>query len=344
VNSVAVLDVGEQEALFRQTAARKRILPVIAEKDFWVCWTLHRIFAIEDIPRLVFKGGTSLSKAYSVIERFSEDIDVTIVHDDLDIPARVDPCSEGLSNKKRKGAVDAIVNASTVFIQEQLLPLIQQDFSILDEREWRAWILEGDNEDGQTIMFQYPPALELEDYSASPYSPPIVRIEFGARGGSEPASLASIQPYAADYFPDFFSAPSTEISTLAAERTFWEKATFLHSENRRTPPPTGKQWLEKSRHCYDIVMLARKGIAESAQEDRSVLKAVADSKTIFWRRGWDDYQEAVTGGLRLVPRGPFGDALARDYPRMQHMIFGEAPSWEEITGELARLEAEINDI
>ena len=344
MDGVAVLDVAEKEALFRQTAARMRISPVIAEKDFWVCWTLHRIFALEEIPRLVFKGGTSLSKAYSVIERFSEDIDVTIVPDDLEIPGRIDPFVEGLSKKKRGKAVDAIVNASTVFIRDRMLPSIQRDFAFLGDREWEAWIPEGEREDGQTIMFRYPRALEPEDYSGSPYNPPTVRIEFGARGGYEPASLASIQPYAADYFTDFFSAPSAQIRTLAAERTFWEKATFLHSENRRTTRPAGTQWIEKSRHCYDIVMLARKGVAESALQDRPILKAVADSKTIFWRRSWDDYDEAVNGGLRLVPKGAFGASLADDYPRMREMIFGEAPLWEEIIAELARLEDEINDI
>ena len=344
MDGVALLDVAERQALFRETAARMRIPPVIAEKDFWVCWTLHRLFALENIPRLVFKGGTSLSKAYTVIERFSEDIDVTIVRDDLQVSDGMDPFAEGLSNKKRAKAVDAIVDASKAFVQERLLPSIQRDFAMLDGREWRTWIPDGDHDDGQTIMFQYPRALDPEDYSGLPYNPPTVRIELGARGGYEPASEASIQPYAADYFADFFSQPSAQIRTLAAERTFWEKATFLHSENRRENAPVGTQWTEKSRHCYDLLMLDRKGVAKSAQRDRSILKAVADSKSTFWRRSWDDYDEAVNGGLRLVPKGAFGEALGQDYPRMQEMIFGEAPSWEEIMAGLARLEGEINGI
>jgi hypothetical protein len=344
LDDVARQSSGERRVLFTETADRMGApSAVIAEKDFWVCWTLHHLFALDFRPKLLFKGGTSLSKAFGLIERFSEDIDLTLNRAELGFAGGDDPL-EISGRKKRDRQIEALAEACGRAVREGLVPRLREAFArILGTEGWELEVVERD--DGQVdLHFRYPPALAPEDYGGLAYIAPLVRMEIGARSDQEPAQRVAIRSYAAEHFPDVFTLRETQVTVLAPERTFWEKATIFHAESHRPlegdrRPPA---WRQLSRHAYDVVMLDRGGVAQRALEQLDLLEAVARHKDVFFHTGWSRYSEARPGSFRLVPSAALLDALRADYARMQPMFFGPAPSFDELVEELRQLEARIN--
>lgn len=194
MDTVAALPARDRSDLFRETAARMGFHPAIVEKDFWVCWTLKHLFGLpEHGPHLIFKCGTTLSKIYDVIRRFSEDIDVSISRKLFGFTGELDPAQPDLSSKKRNRLLDEMTDACTDFIQSTLLRDLQQSFSsILGEGEPR-WAIAVDRNDRQTILFQYP-----TDEEQLAYIDPQVRIELGCRSDSWPSEQKTIQPFCAE--------------------------------------------------------------------------------------------------------------------------------------------------
>lgn len=344
MDGVAQQSRAEREVLFIETAERMGApSAVIAEKDFWVCWTLHHLFALEFCPTLLFKGGTSLSKAFGLIERFSEDIDLTLNRAELGFAGADDPLQIS-GRKKRDRQIKALAEACGRAVRDDLEPRLREAFAgILGAEGWKIEIVERD--DGQVdLHFRYPPALAPEEYGGLSYIAPLVRMEIGARSDQEPTRRVAIQSYAAEHYPELFRQRETEVTVLAPERTFWEKATIFHSENHR--PLEGdrrpRAWRQLSRHAYDLVMLDRGGVAESAIEQLDLLEAVARHKDAFFHTGWSSYAEARPGSFRLVPNDALRDALRPDYAQMQPMFFRAAPSFDELVDALRQLEARIN--
>lgn len=344
MDDVARQSSAERQVLFTETAARMGApSAVIAEKDFWVCWTLHHLFALEFRPRLLFKGGTSLSKAFGLIERFSEDIDLTLNRGELGFAGDNDPL-EISGRKRRVRQIRALAEACGRAVREELAPRLREVFAhILGGDGWETEVIERD--DGQVdLHFRYPPALAPEDYGGLAYIAPLVRMEVGARSDQEPTQRIAIRSYAAEHLPDAFTRHDTEVTVLAPERTFWEKATIFHAENHRPlegdrRPPA---WRQLSRHAYDLVMLDRGGVAQRALERLDLLETVARHKDAFFHTGWSRYDEARPGSFRLVPGGLLLDALRTDYAQMQPMFFGPAPSFDELVDALRSLEARID--
>lgn len=344
MDEVARQPPAERQVLFTETAERMGApSAVIAEKDFWVCWTLHHLFALDFHPTLLFKGGTSLSKAFGLIERFSEDIDLTLNRAELGYAGEADPLQIS-GRKKRDRQIKALAKACGKAVREDLEPRLRSAFeAVLGTDGWAIEAVELD--DGQVdLHFRYPPALSPEEYGGLAYIAPLVRMEVGARSDQEPTQRVVIRSYAAEHCPEFFTRLETEVTVLAPERTFWEKATIFHSENHR--PVEGDQrpraWGQISRHAYDLVMLDRGGVAQRALERLDLLEAVARHKDAFFHTGWSRYAEACPGSFRLVPNDPLLDALRSDYAQMQPMFFGPPPSFDDLVEALRELEARIN--
>ena len=320
---------------FRETAARMNILPVILEKDFWVCWTLKRVFSLDDsISGLILKGGTSLSKAYGVIRRFSEDIDLSLDRHGLGFTGDRDPAAD-LSNKARKAllaelgvaAADAVAGPVKDALTAAVLAAFGADVDIVVAED-----------DPQTLLFAYPQSLGADDQSA--YVRPAVRLEFGARSDHLPSVQKEVAPYIHSEFPNLIGDPTVTVKTLAAERTFWEKATILHMLFHRDPEkPLGEGM---SRHYYDLVQLARSGIKEKALGNPDLLVAVANHKSVFFKSAWANYKEARPATLKLSPGPELEKALRTDYVRMGEMLFDEPESIDDLLKAVAELEAEIN--
>ena len=340
MDQVAALPRSDRAALFGETAALMGIRPVIAEKDFWVCWALKHLFGLSgDRPGMLFKGGTSLSKAYALIERFSEDIDVSLDRAFLYGGDLQDP-EKATSGKQAQGRIEALTAAAATYVSTKLLTDLRDEARAALGEEEGGWDLQVDAGDALTLNLKYPASLEVADYDIFRYLRPVVRIEMGIRSDHWPASVVSVRPYAAERFPGFFVNPAADVRVLAAERTFWEKVTLLHAEYHR---PAGTPTRENlSRHYYDVAKLADSHVKDAAFGQLDLLRRVLEHKNLFFRSGWAHYETAMPGSIRLVPRAAPLDGLRRDYANMREMLFGEAPSLDSLIETIRALETEIN--
>lgn len=341
MDRVAQSPLRDRADLFQRAAValRPERSPLIVEKDFWVCWVLRRLFeGISFQPRLIFKGGTSLSKVYSVIDRFSEDVDLSLSRRDLGFADDHDPEQPGIGKKETRRRIDALVDACQRNIREHLLPALRDDFSRVLGTE--GWHVEIDAGDPQTIVFAYPNA-GIADGNAQ-YIRPAIRLELGARSDDWPAKDHDIRPYAAEVFPEAFSgASSCRVHALEAERTFWEKATLLHAEYHRPETEPARERL--ARHYYDLYQLTKTDFAARALKREELLQRVVAHKLVFFYAAWKHYETAVPGSFHLVPPDGRMADLRSDYAQMKAMIFGDYPEWKTIIEGLRDLEGRINN-
>lgn len=345
MDSVAKLTAPERAILFQETAQRRGLAPVIMEKDFWVCWTLQQLFALPMGQHLIFKGGTSLSKIFAVIKRFSEDIDLSISRESLGFGAEQEP-EAAASKKQTQQRIENLQQACIQQITSELLPSLRAAFGTIlgavpqGEVREAAWQLEQDTNDPQTLLFTYPRQQDATFLPTS-YLRPVVRIELGARSDHWPAGFYPLTPYAAEEFPHYFEVPTCQVKTLAAERTFWEKATILHAEYFR--PATSTPAERISRHYYDLYQLAISPIAEQALKRPDLLQRVAEHKRVFFRSAWARYEEACPGSLHLLPPPEKRLALRVDYDKMKEMFFAQRPPFQQLLEVLQELEERINE-
>ena len=338
MDTVLQLSLRQRVQLFEQVAQQTGMEAVIVEKDFWVCWTLKELFRLPGIgEHLIFKGGTSLSKVFKIIERFSEDIDVSIDRTFLGFGGANEP-EAGASNKEKQRRVDALKAACQQKIATGLHPALNTAIKFRVAAS-EAWSLRNDEEDPdqQTLLFEYPSS--FAPVSAG-YIRRAVKIELGARADHWPCEARTVTPYVVEQFPQGFKAGSCTIKVLSAERTFWEKATILHAEFHR---PADKPMPERfSRHYCDFYELIRKGVSKSATTKPELLVRVAEHKSLFFRSSWAKYGEAAKGTLRLTPPAERLKALCEDYGKMQQMFFGQPPDFDSIIELLKQWESEFN--
>lgn len=344
MDKVALLPADDRAALFGESGAGRGVADTIIEKDFWVCWSLRRLFGLPKgtTASLVFKGGTSLSKAFGAIRRFSEDIDLSFDRAELGYTGDRDPEKEGISKKQAARLIDDLVGDVERHIAEKLLPALRAAIvEQLGEPANGEWTLEIDAGDAQTVNFHYPTALPVAEYEGMAYITPRVKFELGARGDPWPIEERVIRPYAADDYPDFFEHPDTSVTVLSAQRTFWEKATALHAEAHRPADSPTPQYF--SRHYYDLAMLLDTAAGQAAASDFDLLAQVAKHKATFFRSGWASYDTAQPGTLRLMPDEARVKDLRGDYRAMAPMMFDETPpSFDDILAKIAMLQDTIN--
>lgn len=324
MDKVARISAEERSDLFTETAARMGTTPAVVEKDFWVTWVLHRLFGEAELARLLmFKGGTSLSKAYGLIQRFSEDIDLIL---DWRVLTGEDPLAERSRTQQQRLNQEIDENAR-YFITGDLRTRIEAVLEgvcqcVIEDGEWPV------------INIRYPGAF------SDTYLRPEVRLEIGPLASWLPFEQTAISCYAADAFPQVFATRACTVKVIKAERTFWEKATILHHEAHR--PDANRQPPRYSRHYYDLARMAESPVKDAALADPDLLASVVEFKQRFYPRGWARYDLAKAGTLRLIPAGAVLDVVVRDYRAMANMIFGEVPAFDEIMATLQRLEDEIN--
>ncbi len=344
MDKFAKLPASDRAAVIGETSANRGVAPIIIEKDFWVCWTLKRLFSLskEEAGTLVFKGGTSLSKAYAAIRRFSEDIDLSFDRADLGYGGDRDPESPKLSKKQSTRLIDELMADVTIHVGGKLLPALDKAIAAqLGEAPKSGWSLVIDEQDPQTINFHYPPALATADYRGISYITPRVKLELGARGDPWPTEHKPIRPYAAEDFPDFFEEPETVVTVLSAGRTFWEKVTALHAEAHRPEASATPQYF--SRHYYDVAKLTETNEGQAAATDFTLLAQVVRHKSTYFRSGWASYDTAQPGTLRLTPVEHRLKDLRSDYRDMQSMMFDEKPlSFDDVLARVAALEETLN--
>lgn len=286
-----------------QVAATNSGRPVhLLEKDIWVVWAIDALFKSEFGEHLAFKGGTSLSKGYDVIRRFSEDIDVTYdIRELMPELAAEDPIPKTTSQaNKWKGIIRYKI---TAWARDKALPVIRNHVQATSV-DVKA------TADGDKIYIDYDPLAK-----GTGYVPPRVTIEFGSRSTGGPSERRTITCDAEGHVPDV-EFPSATPNVMLPKRTFWEKATAVHVYCE-----SGDQGDRYSRHWHDLVRLDDAGYADDAIEDEELASAVAAFKAKFFREkdragSYIDYHKVVSGGLKLVPEGDALKALEADYQKM----------------------------
>ncbi|MBT3604356.1 MAG: nucleotidyl transferase AbiEii/AbiGii toxin family protein [Candidatus Latescibacteria bacterium] len=324
MDSVALLPDSERNALFGETARMMSTTPAITEKDFWVVWVLGKLFGDARLKQILqFKGGTSLSKVFGLIGRFSEDIDLIL---DWREVTQEDPYRE--RSRTQQGLFNVATNEQAkVYIKTELLPAVSDLLGPL-------CMCHMEDSDGLSIFVRYPSAY------ADTYLRPEILLEIGPLASWTPSDTFRISPYAATHFPAVFSRPYCDVSAIVAKRTFWEKATILHQEAHRAADKSMP--FRYSRHYYDLALLSRADVRQEALSDLDLLEEVVAFKQRFYPSAWALYELAKPGSFKLLPPDERLAELQRDYQAMQNMIFDKHLSLDEIIDNLSNLEDEIN--
>jgi len=329
-------------ALYQATAARLGTQPANVEKDLFVCWTLDALYNRVDTggARLLFKGGTSLSRAFNLISRFSEDVDITVWRHDLGFPVDVADL-EAMSAKSRKRTLEQIKEKCGAFISgpvaAELTRLATEDCLAAGLPPDAIRIVkETTDPDAQSLFVEYPTVTE----DATGYVRPRVMIESGAKSAVDPhVSGVSFAPYLAEEMGTA-DLLVTNVTAISPDRTFGDKVVILHGmnrwhENRGEVMRAGNRL---SRHYYDISRLVQTGVAARSVADGQTLADCVRHAQMFFNRNPFDLDMAAAGNFDVMPRGPVLDAVRRDYHDMRSMIFGVPPSFDEILADVEGLQ------
>lgn len=324
-----------REALAVAAATSGRPLHLL-DKDVWLVWLLDVLFQSPFGEHLVFKGGSSLSKGYQIISRFSEDVDLTydirVLAPDLSGPG-LDPLPATRSQEKRW--TKEIRSRLPVWIAEQVVLRIA---ATIADQELNATL----SSEGEKVFLEYAPLA-----AGSGYVRPVVMLEFGARSTGEPWESRTITCDAATSIPGVVF-PSASARVMRPERTFWEKATAVHVFCQQGEFRGGERF---SRHWYDLTRLDAAGFADAALADRTLADAVAKHKSMFFSEksasgAMIDYGAVVSGGLQLVPGDEALANLSLDYARMldDGLLPTDAEPFETLLEQCRDLEARANKV
>lgn len=331
-----VLSPQDRQDALQVAASRSGRAAHLLEKDIWVVWTLSALFDAPFAGDLVFKGGTSLSKGYQAIERFSEDVDLTYNIRTI-APDLASGGGEALPpNRSQEQRWTRIIRERLeVWVSDAVSPMVIQ--RLQDERMAARVTAQAD-----TVQIEYEPQAE-----GSGYVRPVVLLEFGARSTGEPFERRPVTCDAAAHLPEVIF-PETAPTVMRPERTFWEKATAIHVFCRGCLFRGAERF---SRHWYDVASLDRAGFVASAIADRDLAQRVARHKSIFFREKDAqgliiDYEAAVRGGLQLVPDGAAEELLAADYAGMvtDGLVFESAPDFTTLVAQCRAIQTRANQV
>jgi Nucleotidyl transferase AbiEii toxin, Type IV TA system len=345
INAQAFLNLPAQrkKLAYDQASGGQAGQSVIVEKDFWVSWLLALLFSQPELaPHLVFKGGTSLSKVFGVIDRFSEDIDLCLVPEFVGASAQD---FDALASRTRRDA--AVLDMQRLCgdkVQAVMQPLLEAQISEAigtppaDSNGVAAWLrFEVDTDARSPVLYFRYPSVHTDGFA---YIRREVKLELGTLTDQQPTGQYPVQPILATVFPQVFTDWQCRVTALELERTFWEKATILHAEfHRPAALPTPDRY---ARHFADMARLLEhprgpEYLADAAQCARVVLW-----KSRVFARSWARYDIALPGSFRLAPAPERMAALANDYSVMRQMFLTEPPPFDAVVATLRDAENVLN--
>jgi len=326
----------DREYLIRSTSERiGNIPPITIEKNYWIVWILKNLFSLDYADHLYFRGGTSLSIIYRVIDRFSEDIDLGIDRkffdfDDREISdcqhvSQLDKLVRNLNRKNRKFLQETVIKDLREILDT---PLLSHEWSIEYEQDNRQYWL----------VFNYPQSLPDNAYNVDGYITPNVKIEIYNNQDNDPWQQEQITPYISEHFPDAITPVQGNIKVVSLGRTFLEKVALVHSYIERGQF-SGDRF---SRHLYDLHSVAESDQFEEIVKDKSLLNKIINHREVFYRQPTANYQKILNGGLNLIPRGELLDSVRADYKKMDIMIYGRSPELDDILTSLGTIQQRIN--
>ncbi len=281
---------------------------------------------------MAFKGGTSLSKVYGIIDRFSEDVDITL--DYRAFGDAFDPFAPGVSRSQIRRFSDRLKSFVATYTQDIVAPALEtaaEGLSISGRHSVRI------SDDGERVWFAYPSTVEnTTDYLASE-----VFLEFGGRNVIDPNELHEIAPDIAAQTNDL-DYPKAMVTVLSPVRTFWEKATLIHVECHRRRLSQNPERI--SRHWFDLACLAHHNVSRAALTDRVIFEDVVRHKTVFFNANYANYNHCLDGQMRLVPDEDQLVLLESDYEAMRtaSIIRDEAPRFDALMERIRNVEVEVN--
>ena len=306
---------------------------IAIEKDWWICTVLRALYALPYAEHLSFKGGTSLSKCYHIIERFSEDVDIAINREFL-----------GFFGTLSKAQIsDRLRRAACSFVRERL------QFDIAKELE-----NQGINTDLFSVKVNITPVsttdpeiIEVHYKSLFPesnYVKPIVKLEVSGRSMNEPLQKITLQSFIDEAYSDkFFAENPFEVNAVVPERTFWEKICLLHEEFAK--PQEFMRTERMSRHLYDLEKICDAGIAEKALSNKELHKSIVEHRRVFIGLKNFDYNTLLPQYINIIPPASTISDWQKDYEAMREtMIYGDSLSFNKLIDKIKQLNEKINQI
>lgn len=336
------LDKEEQKASLNHIATTLGLPLIVIEKDLWVTVLLHILFGKNGSKDILFKGGTSLSKGFNLIDRFSEDIDVTYSietlkehYGEFENPWNYFENETKWSNKKLEKELDNLKNIGQKYTDEILLKIIENGLKEITNLEFEV-----SSKDEMTLYIKYPKILDDIEYGGS-YINPVVKIEAGVRSARVPTIKKEIN----SFFEQVLGKSETiEVEILRPDRTFWEKVTILHAENSRNDPSRIEKRNHLSRHIYDIAKLYKSEYGQMAIDNLELLADVVNHKSTFYKDNKADYENATPKNIRILPTKELNDSFRDDYEDMaKTMIVGDVPTYQELLEILNEIKLELSN-
>lgn len=332
MNNWTKLTIEERLTILANVAEAKGIVDNAVEKDYWVSMVLRAIFSLPYSTAFVFKGGTSLSKGWALIERFSEDIDLAIDRQYLGF-AKVE--SKSQRTKLRKESKKFIDTVFAVDIANKL-----NEFGLFDHCKVIVPETPVSDLDPVVLFIEYDSILQ----SKMQYIPERVKIEISCRSLMEPSEKIEIRSMIEDAYPDEdFSSSTFAVPTVVPGRTFLEKVFLLHEEFNR---PNGCTHIERiTRHMYDIVKMMDKPFASEAMNNKTLYEDIVSHRSQFTAWSGLDYTKHLPQTINFVPPSHIEAVLQDDYRQMQiGFIYAEAPSFNKIKQKLQDLQKRFRTV
>lgn len=305
----------ERELLFREASLNSGINENIIEKDFWVSFILEHLFeksVYKDY--LIFKGGTSLSKCYNLIERFSEDVDLIVD------PVLVGITKEELhlerSNTQQNKFNNYINDLTNNFLINEFIPTLTKELENVGLKDFELTI---DESDALSVLFKYP------NIHTSDYIKPTVKLEMGTLAAKVPVEIKTIEPYIQTYLKEI-NGLEANVKTITAVRTFFEKLTILHDLSHKT----SNYNLRYSRHYYDTYKIITSNVFDESLNELALINDVVDFKNKFYYSKRSNMDAILEGNLKLIPNNEAISVFRKDYDEMKDMFFGEIPNYDEM--------------
>jgi hypothetical protein len=340
IKEFLALPLEEQQSALSHVATQKGLPLIVVEKDLWVTILLHILFGENGSKGILFKGGTSLSKGFDLIDRFSEDIDVTYSietlkqhYGEFEDPWNYFKDSSKWSNKKLERELLNLKKIGQSYTDEILLKIVKDELEEIIDLEFEV-VSEGE----MTLYIHYPKLLEESEYGAS-YIKPVIKVEAGVRSARVPTITRSID----SFFEQILGKSNPiDVEILRPDRTFWEKATILHAENSRNEPSRIEKRNHMSRHIYDLVKLYNSEYGKMAMDNLKLLADVVKHKSTFYKDNRADYPNATPKNIKIVPTNELNHNFKVDYEDMaKSMIIGNPPTYKKLLEILLKIEENI---
>ncbi len=340
MNNFLKLPETEQIRYINEAVFSLNLPPEAIEKDIWVTAVLRSLFALPYSEHISFKGGTSLSKCWNVIERFSEDVDIAINREYFGFLGETFTIKQ-ISKNLRKACCKFCRNTLQFDLTKQMIAdgIDENIFSISMN------ITDATTIDPEKIFIEYKSLfVDNQINSAGDYIKPVVVLEINGRSMKEPLENVEIKSFIDETFAGkMFVDKAFTVSVVAPERTFLEKICLLHEEFSKQDEQRIRV-NRMSRHLYDIARMLDTQIAEKALNNTNLYKSIIAHRRMFIAMKDFDYDMLSPKTINIVPPEFVVAKWEEDYNKMQTMIYGEYAPFNKLIDKIKQLNERVNKI